>query len=87
MSGCEGEGAGAAMVVLVSCPRHGGRVSQAVEVTLALCPRRILIVEVVSSSSLHEVASSHRTHSLLLREVAPLRTSTGQGRGPAIVVG
>ena len=75
------------MVVLVSCPHRGGRVSQAVEVTLALGPHRILIVEIVSSSSLHEVASSRRTHSLLLREVAPLRTSMGQGRGPAVVIG
>ena len=74
------------MVVLVSCPHRGGRVSQAVEVMSALRPHCILIVEVVSSSSLHKVASSHRTHSLL-REVAPLRTSTGQGRGPAVVVG
>ena len=66
-----------------------------VEVALASRLRRILIVEVVSSSSLHEVASSHRTRSLLLREVAPLgmregmreRTSAGQGRGPAVVIG
>ena len=32
------------MVVLVSCPRCGDCVSQAVEVALALCPRRILII-------------------------------------------
>ena len=67
------------MVVLVSCPHHGGCVLQAVEVTLVLHPSCILIVEVVLSLSLHEVVLSHRAHSLLLREVAPLRTSTGQG--------
>ena len=67
------------MVMLVSCPRRGGCVLQAVEVTLALRPSRILIVEVVLLSSLHEVVLSHRMHSLLLHEVAPLRTSTGQG--------
>ena len=67
------------MVMLVSCPRHGGCILQAVEVTLALHPSCILIIEVVLLSLLHEVALSHRTHSLLLCEVAPLRTSTGQG--------
>ena len=76
------------MVVLVSCPRHGGRVLQAVKVALALCPHRILIIEVVLLLLLlHEVVSSYRTHLLLLREVAPLRTSMGQGRGPAVVIG
>ena len=75
------------MVVLVSCPHRGGRVSQAIKVTLALGPHRILIVEVVLLLLLHEVASSCHMHSLLLREVAPLRTSMGQGRGPAVVIG
>ena len=74
------------MVIFVSCPHHGGHVSQAVEVTLALCSHCILIIEVVLSSSLHEVASSRRMHSLLLCEVALLRTSMGQGRGPAVVI-
>ena len=66
-----------------------------VEVALASHLCRILIVEVVSSSSLHEVVSSHHTHSLLLCEVALLgmregmrkRTSVGQGQGPAVVIG
>ena len=75
------------MVVLVSCPHHGGHVLQAVEVILTLCPHCILIVEIVSLLLLHEVVSSHRTHLLLLRKAAPLRTSMGQGRGPAIVIG
>ena len=67
------------MVVLVSCPHHGGHVLQAVEVILTLCPHCILIVEIVSLLLLHEVVSSHCMHLLLLHKAAPLRTSTGQG--------
>ena len=74
------------MVMFVSCPHHGGHVSQAIEVTLALRSHRILIIEVVSSSSLHEVALLRCTHSLLLCEVALLRTSMGQGQGPTVVI-